>query len=290
MGDNQVHKGSELIPKLANHFRLSEEDRNELLPSGTQLKFENRVYWAITYLKHAGLLCYPSRGSCKITEVGLQVLSNPPELINLKYLRSFPLYQQWQLHMKSNKKGSQSSASAADNATSVTPDELIEESYANLTELLSTEILEKIKSCTPKFFEHLVIDLLLKMGYGGSKVEAGEVLGKSNDGGIDGLIKEDKLGLDTIYVQAKKWDSMVPIAQVRDFAGALLAKKAKKGIFITTSSFPSSAREFVASIEPRIVLIDGEQLAELMIEYDLGVSVKRTYQIKKLDLDYYEEN
>ncbi|CAG1770387.1 partial Mrr restriction system protein, partial [uncultured bacterium] len=263
LGDNQVHKRSDLIPQLADHFNLSGEDRNEVLPSGTQLKFENRVYWAITYLKHAGLLVYPSRGSCQVTGDGLGVLSNPPEFINLRFLRTFPLYRQWQESMKSNKTDSNAPVNNFEVSASVTPDELIEESYANLTELLSTEILEKIKSCTPKFFEHLVIDLLLKMGYGGSKVEAGEVLGKSNDGGIDGLIKEDKLGLDTIYVQAKKWDSMVPIAQVRDFAGALLAKKAKKGIFITTSSFPSSAREFVASIEPRIVLIDGEQLAEL---------------------------
>ena len=233
LGDNQIHKRSELIPQLAELLKLSEEDRNEVLPSGTQLKFENRVYWAITYLKHAGLLVYPSRGSCMVTDDGMRVLSNPPEIINLRYLRSFPLYQQWQENMKSNKKDSDARASVEEIPTNITPDELIEESYASLTELLSTEILDKIKSCTPKFFEYLVIDLLLKMGYGGSKVEAGEVLGKSSDGGIDGLIKEDKLGLDTIYVQAKKWDSMVPIAQVRDFAGALLANKAKKGIFIT---------------------------------------------------------
>lgn len=290
LGDDQIHKGSELIPKLADQLKLSEEDRNEMLASGNSLKFDNRVYWSLSYMKHAGLLYYPSRGNCRITEDGLKILSNPPQAIDFKYLYSIPQYRQYQERLRANRKGAKPETHLDAVSVELPIDEVIEESFSSLLKMLSTEILDKIKSCTPKFFEYLVVDLLLKMGYGGSKVEAGEVLGKSNDGGIDGLIKEDKLGLDTIYVQAKKWDSMVPIAQVRDFAGALLAKKAKKGIFITTSSFPSSAREFVASIEPRIVLIDGEQLAELMIEYDLGVSVKRTYQIKKLDLDYYEEN
>lgn len=290
LGDDQIHKGSELIPKLADQLKLSEEDRNEMLASGNSLKFDNRVYWSLSYMKHAGLLYYPSRGNCRITEDGLKILTNPPQAIDFKYLYSIPQYRQYQERLRANRKGAKPETHLDAVSVELPIDEVIEESFSSLLKMLSTEILDKIKSCTPKFFEYLVVDLLLKMGYGGSKVEAGEVLGKSNDGGIDGLIKEDKLGLDTIYVQAKKWDSMVPIAQVRDFAGALLAKKAKKGIFITTSSFPSSAREFVASIEPRIVLIDGEQLAELMIEYDLGVSVKRTYQIKKLDLDYYEEN
>lgn len=289
LGDRQIHKASELRMKIAGHFKLSESDRNEMLPSGTQLKLDNRVHWAISYLKHAGVLIYPSRGYCMITDDGMQLLSNPPEAINIKYLRRFPVFQQWQDLSKPNKRKLESTIESEGIVSVVTPDEEMENSYSEITKVLRTEIIEKIKSCSPRFFEQLVIDLLLKMGYGGSKIEAGEVLGKSNDGGIDGLIKEDRLGLDTIYVQAKKWENQVPVSQIRDFAGALLSKKAKKGIFIATSTFPNSARQYVASIEPRIVLIDGEQLAELMIEHDLGVSIKRTFAVKKLDLDYYEE-
>lgn len=289
LGDKQIHKASELRIKIANHFNLSEADQTEMLPSGTQLKLDNRVHWAISYLKHAGLLVYPSRGNCCITDDGVNVLAKPPENINIKYLRTFQVFQQWQDETKSNRRKVDISNEVEGLQVVSTPDEDMENSYTELTRVLRSEIIEKIKSCTPQFFEQLVIDLLLKMGYGGSKIEAGEVLGKSNDGGIDGLIKEDRLGLDIIYVQAKKWENVVPVSQVRDFAGALLSKKAKKGIFIATSSFPNTARQFVAAIEPRIVLIDGEQLAELMIEHDLGVSVKRTFPVKKLDLDYYEE-
>ncbi len=285
--DKQIHKSSELVSQIADQFNLSEEDRNEMLPSGTQLKLTNRVHWAISHMKHAGLLENTSRGSCRITDAGLDVLARSPELINLKYLRMFQVFKDWEDAFR-QPKGNESPVENGE-LIIVPPDELMETSHSELTKVLRSEILEKIKNCTPKFFEQLVIDLLLKMGYGGSKVEAGEVLGKSNDGGIDGLIKEDRLGLDTIYVQAKKWENSVPVSQVRDFAGALLSKKAKKGIFITTSSFPNSAKEFVASIEPRIVLIDGPQLAELMIEHDLGVSVKKTFAVKKLDIDYYEE-
>ncbi len=287
LGDKQIHKSSELVSQIADHFKLSEEDRNEMLPSGTQLKLTNRVHWAISRMKHAGLLENTSRGSCRITDAGLDVLSRSPNQINLKYLRTFQVFKDWENAFRQPK----ITEGQCDNGEILTipPEELMETSHTELTKVLQSEILDKIKSCSPKFFEQLVIDLLLKMGYGGSKVEAGEVLGKSNDGGIDGLIKEDRLGLDAIYVQAKKWENSVPVSQVRDFAGALLSKKAKKGIFITTSSFPNSAKEYVASIEPRIVLIDGEQLAELMIEHDLGVSVKKTFAVKKLDIDYYEE-
>ncbi len=295
LGDDNTHKVSHLIPKLANELGLSESERNEMFPSGTQFKLDNRVYWAASYLKHTDLLSYPQKGYLRITDAGKKVLKNPPDKINIKYLGNFEPFKEWQALIKANKltKNDSESAGQSDNEeitlTTETPDEKIENSYSELTSMLKTELIEKIKSCSPKFFERLVVDLLLKIGYGGSQAEAGEVISKSNDGGIDGIIKEDRLGLDTIYIQAKKWENMVQISQVRDFAGALLAKKAKKGIFITTSSFPDSARQFVASIDPRIVLIDGEQLAELMIEHDLGESVKRTYQIKKPDTDYYEE-
>ncbi|NUM72440.1 MAG: restriction endonuclease [Ignavibacteriaceae bacterium] len=290
LGDNQTHKVSDLTEKIADSFALSAEERNERLPSGVQTKLENRTNWSASYLKHAGLIEYPARGHVRITKSGMTVLKSPPQRIDRNYLNNFTPYVKWQETIKANKKKTGVTAEPEELAVvEETPDERMESSYSDLNRLLKSEIIEKIKTCSPKFFEGLVVDLFLKMGYGGSQAEAGEVLGKSNDGGIDGIIKEDRLGLDTIYIQAKKWENMVPISQVRDFAGALLAKKAKKGIFITTSSFPKSAHDFVASIDPRIVLIDGEQLADLMIEHDLGVSVRRTYQVKKLDIDYYEE-
>jgi restriction system protein len=288
LGDNQVHKSAELKVKISDLFSLTEEERRELLPSGTQLTIANRVYWAISYLKMAGLLSSPEKGSYTITVKGLEVLSNPPEKINIKFLRTIPEYKEWQERSKSSKVNPPA-AGQGDTISEITPDELLESSFAKLQDVLSLDIIDKIKSCTPEFFEGLVVDLLIRMGYGGSRSEAGKVLGKSHDGGVDGLIKEDKLGLDIIYIQAKKWDNTVPVSQVRDFAGSLLSKKARKGIFITTATFPKSAYEFIASIEPKIVLIDGEQLAELMIENNLGVTIKKSYEVKKIDLDYFEE-
>lgn len=169
-----------------------------------------------------------------------------------------------------------------------TPEEALEYAYLKLKNDLSRDLLETIKSCSPAFFEKLMVDLITKMGYGGSRKDAGKALGKTGDGGIDGIIKEDKLGLDTIYIQAKKWENTVPVREIRDFAGALLSKKARKGIFIATSNFPKSAYEFVESIEHKIILIDGERLTNLMFEFNVGVSTQSTYEVKKIDSDYFE--
>ena len=286
--DKQVHKSLELKKLISDKFNLTEDERKELLSSGTQFKIDNRVYWAISYLKNANLIHYPSRGSYQITENGLKILANAPEKINIKFLKTIPEFKQWQDTYR-NKQTTPTNVEHSEVIDEITPDELLDSSYSKLLEVLSIDLIDKIKSCTPRFFEILVIDLLIKMGYGGSRAEAGKILGKSHDGGIDGLIKEDKLGLDTIYIQAKKWDSAVPISQIRDFAGSLLSKKAKKGIFITTSSFPRTAYDFAASIEPKIVLIDGTELAELMIENNIGVATKRNYEVKRIDLDYFEE-
>ncbi len=176
------------------------------------------------------------------------------------------------------------------NGADQTPEELLEMAYQKLHTELSKEVLEIVKSCSPAFFERLVIDLLITMGYGGSRREAGQAMGKSGDGGIDGLIKEDKLGLDVIYLQAKKWENAVPVKEIRDFTGALASKKAKKGIFITTSSFPKSAYDFVSQVEYKIILIDGERLADLMIENSVGLSTINTYHVKTIDFDYFEDN
>ncbi|GGB24824.1 restriction endonuclease [Puia dinghuensis] len=268
---------------------MTEEEKTELLPSGNQPVIDNRVGWARTYLKNAQLLENPRRGILKISEAGKQLLDTRPQRIDIRYLNTLPGFKEWRESSSAKEDESGPVVEKTEIETGKTPEELLEYSFISIKEQLASELLEKVKSCPPVFFEILVIDLLIRMGYGGSRKEAGQVIGRSGDGGIDGLIKEDKLGLDTIYVQTKRWGNQVTIHQVRDFAGSLLGRKAKKGILISTSSYPASAKEFVTSIEPKIVLIDGKELAELMIEYNIGVAPKKTYEVKRLDTDYFEE-
>jgi restriction system protein len=289
--DGNEHPLRDVITEISDQFNLTEEERLQLLPSANQTMISNRVGWARTYLKKANLLETPKRAILKITADGINILSKSLSRIDVKFLQTLPKFQEWQSSYanKSDDIAESENENKIEIQTGKTPEELLDYSHTQLKEELASEIIDKIKSCSPAFFELLVIDLLIKMGYGGSRKEAGEVLGKSGDGGIDGIIKEDKLGLDTIYIQAKRWENTVTIHQVRDFAGSLLSKKAKKGIFITTSSYPASAKEFVNSIEPKIVLIDGNELANLMIEYKVGVSVKKVYEVQRLDSDYFEE-
>lgn len=280
--DGQLHSMREAIEALAIEFDLSEEERKELLPSGKQSVFDNRVNWAKTYLKKAILLEYPQRGFFRITERGLNVLVQAPQEINNSLLRQFPEFGLFQYSNKELDRSSQ--------IENVTPQESIGDIYKKLRKELEVELLETIKSCSPAFFETLVVDLLVKMGYGGSIQDAGKAIGKSGDGGIDGIIKEDKLGLDIVYVQAKRWDNTVVGRQeIQKFVGALHGQKARKGVFITTSKFSSNAQEYVSLIESRIVLIDGEQLALYMIDNNLGVAVAETYEIKKVDLGYFTD-
>jgi restriction system protein len=289
--DGKEHALRDIISEISDQFTLTEEERVQLLPSANQTMISNRVGWARTYLKKANLLETPKRAVLKITEDGVNILAKSLPRIDVKFLQTLPKFQEWQSSYATKIDDIElaENENKIEIQTGKTPEELLDYSYSQLKEELASEIIDKIKSCSPAFFELLVIDLLIKMGYGGSRKEAGEVLGKSGDGGIDGIIKEDKLGLDTIYIQAKRWENTVTIHQVRDFAGSLLSKKAKKGIFITTSSYPASAKEFVSSIEPKIVLIDGNELANLMIEYKVGVSVKKVYEVQRLDSDYFEE-
>ena len=287
ISDGKVYKFRNLIDLLSEDFQLTEEEQKELLPSGQQPIFDNRVGWANTYMKKAGLIKSEKRGYLQISELGQKVLSDNPKEINIKFLRQFDSFNEF---TKVKKNGSVKSKEIKEiTEEEQTPEEMLEYAHQKLTNDLSQELIETIKICSPRFFENLVIDLLLSMGYGGSRVDAGRAIGKSSDGGIDGIIKEDKLGLDIIYVQAKRWENTVPTREIRDFAGALLAKKAKKGIFITTSNFPKSAIEFVGQIEPKIILIDGQRLGELMIEFDVGVSTQRNYKVKRIDSDYFEE-
>lgn len=284
VSNGKEFKFREIVELLAQSFELTEAERRERLPSGTQWLFDNRVGWANTYLKKSGLLQSEKRGFVQITELGLQVLRSKPQIINASYLRQFDSFNQFVGYTQTNKEHE----AEKDIETPQTPEEELEGIWTNLNRTLAAELLQKVKQIDASQFEKLVVDLLLAMGYGGSRQEAGSIVGKSGDGGIDGIIKEDRLGLDKIYLQAKRWENTVPIKEVRDFAGALMAQKAHKGVFIATSDFPKSAYEFVQNIDRTIVLIDGLRLAELMIEFEMGVSVKETYRIKEIDLDYFE--
>ena len=286
--DNELHKFRDVVEFLSDHFELKESERNELLPSGSQAIFDNRVGWAKFYLTKAGLLKTEKRGVYQITEQGQTFLKSKPTELKSKDLEKFQQYVDFKnsIIKKSPIHSNQVHDSIEEKET---PEEALEYAYLKLKDDLSRDLLSTIKNCSPSFFEKLVVDLITKMGYGGSRKDAGEALGKSGDGGIDGIIKEDKLGLDTIYIQAKKWENPVPVREIRDFAGALLSKKARKGIFIATSSFPKSAYEFVASIEHKIILIDGERLTDLMFEFNVGLSTQSSYDVKKIDFDYFEE-
>jgi len=281
IGDKKEHSMRESIEKLANEFDLTDEDRKALLPSGIQKVFDNRVNWSKTYLKKAGLLENKRRGYFNITDEGLKVLEQNPPKIDINFLMQFPGYVEFRT-------GGKDKPVTTDD-TPVTPEEILENSYQNLRNNIAQELLSSVKFCSPEFFEKLVVDLLLNMGYGGSRRDAGEAIGRSGDGGIDGIIKEDKLGLDTIYIQAKKWENTVSRPEIQKFAGALQGQQAKKGIFITTSSFSKGAREYANIIDSKIVLIDGEILAQLMIDYDIGVSKIKSYDLKKIDTDYFTE-
>ena len=289
LADGKEYGLSETHDALAELFNLPDEELRELLPSGRQKIFRNRVGWAGTYLKKAGLLTSPKRAHFRISEKGLSLLKEKPTEITAKLLTRYDDFVEFQSIKKVKKDKSDLVQSSIDVAAQ-SPEESLEYAYQKLHSELSIELLNLIKSCSPDFFEKLVIDLLIKMGYGGSRREAGQAMGKSGDGGIDGIINEDKLGLDVIYLQAKRWENTVPVKEIRDFTGALASKKAKKGIFITTSSFPNSVYEFVTQVEYKIILIDGERLAELMIEHGVGLSTINTYNVKTIDSDYFEEN
>ena len=292
LGDGQEHTRQQLIGEVANHFQLTEEQRNQLIR--TRMKktiVENRVDFASINLRKAELVFSPRKGVFLITELGKQLLKSPPTVINLTFLKkNYPVFAEWlKTRVKRKNADTAMESDGEIQVLSQTPEEIFEETYSLLRQDLADELLEQIKAKPSGFFERLVVDLLLKMGYGGSHQNAGKVVGKSGDGGIDGIINEDKLGLDTIYIQAKRYDNPVPISHIRDFAGTLSGKKTKKGIFITTSSFPQTAYEFVKTIDGRIVLIDGEQLAELMIDNNLGVTTQYSYEIKRMDSDYFED-
>lgn len=286
LADWKDHTLSDTEEHLADHFKLTPIERAELLPSGQQVIFKNRLGWARTYLKKAMLLEVPRRGVFKLTERGAQVLASKPTRIDMKFLEQFQEYLDFKELSRPDK--GQRHVSENSNPQS-TPEETIELAYLSLREQLAQELLSRILSCSPTFFEQLVVELLVKMGYGGSRRDAGERIGQTGDGGIDGIIKEDRLGLDTIFIQAKRWQGTVGRPEIQKFVGALQGQRAKKGVFITTSSYTADAVDYASRIDTKVVLIDGKRLADLMMDFDVGVSAAASYVVKRIDSDYFEE-
>jgi restriction system protein len=284
IADGQEHAVRDATAAIGQQFKLTDEEWSEMLPSGRAPLFYNRVAWAKTHLKKAGLIVQPKRGVILISQRGRDVLSKAPARIDVRLLQQFPEYTQ-QIAPAELEMGD-----LTVEAATASPEEILERAHAEISKGLAEELIESNKQCSPEFFERLVVKLLLTMGYGGSQIEAGKAVGKSGDGGIDGVINEDRLGLDAIYLQAKRWEGSVGEGPIRDFKGALDAKGASKGVFITTSTFTPAAQAAAKNSRSyRIVLIDGQRLAQLMIEHDLGVSVSATYQLKRIDSDFFAD-
>lgn len=283
--DGKEHSLSEALDPIADTFSLSEDERKELLPSGQQSIFTKRVGWARTYLKQSGLIEATRRGFFKISQRGIGVLKKKPASIDVKYLEQFPEFLEFR-----NRHKERNEVAENNDVSQETPEESLESAYQKLRSDLGQELLRQVRQCTPSFFEKLVIDLLVKMGYGGTRKDAGNAVGRSGDGGIDGIIKEDRLGLDIIYVQAKRWEGTVGRPEIQKFAGALQGQRARKGIFITTSNFTGDAADYVSRIDSKIVLLDGDALSQLMIDHGVDVATTANYEIKRVDSDYFTED
>jgi len=285
--DGEEHTNRETIDSLAEEFGLTDEEQKQLLPSGQQRVFDNRIAWARAHMKMALLIENTRRGVFRITERGKEVLQKPPSKMDLRFLRRFPEYAE--IRDKHQRNRTENGSTETEEQESKTPEEQLEEAYETLRGNLATELVSQLKAASPSFFEKVVVEVLVKMGYGGSRKDAGQAIGRSGDEGIDGIIKEDRLGLDIIYIQAKKWENTISRPEIQKFAGALQGKRARKGIFITTSDFSKSAQEYVSSIDSKIILIDGQQLAQHMIDFNVGAATEAIYELKRLDSDYFND-
>ncbi len=285
--DNAEHAIRDAYSALAGEMGLTKDDRAELLPSGRQETYKNRIGWARTYLTKAGLLEHTKRGHFKITERGLKELQDSSDQLSTTYLKKFDEFVEFQTPNRQDE--GPVDPELVTNRGSETPEESIERAISELNLQLSTEILDALRQSSPSFFEHVVVELLVAMGYGGSRKEAGQVVGKSGDGGIDGIIKEDRLGLDAIYVQAKRWENVVGRPEIQKFVGALQGQRAQKGIFITTSWYSQEAIDYAEQVQNKVVLIDGKSLAQHMIQHGIGTTTIGTYSVKRLDSDYFFE-
>lgn len=288
ISDSKEHKMRSVTDGLAQQLGVTEDEKKELLPSGAAPVFYNRTAWAKTYLKKAGLIDSPKQGIVIITKRGLEVLKKNPTSIDVKFLKQFSEFVEFQTTKRDDERVG---TDVVEDISTETPEEALETAYLKIRKALAQDLLNKVITLSPAFFERLVVELLVKMGYGGSIKDAGRAIGKSGDEGIDGTIKEDKLGLDIIYIQAKRWQpgNVVGRPELQKFVGALAGQGAKKGIFITTSSFTKDALEYIPRNETKIVLIDGQQLSQHMIDYNLGVTSVNNYEVKRMDSDYFGE-
>ena len=284
--DGAEHINRDLVSELADQFGLTEDERREMLPSGGARLFDNRVGWAKTHISQAGLLESPRRAVSVITERGRAVLKDYPDRVDLRVLGTFEDYKEFRNRRKSPEEQAESDEETANTQT---PEESLENAYQKVRRQIEADLLTSIMDNPPDFLERVVVDLVVRMGYGGSRKDAGEALGKSGDEGIDGIIKEDPLGLDIIYLQAKRWEGTVGRPEIQKFAGALQGQRARKGIFITTSSFSADALNYVSMIDSKIILIDGIRLAKLMFDHGIGVSSASTYEVKRIDSDYFTD-
>jgi len=287
--DGNEHTMRVLTELLNDNFGLSDQERSELLPSGQQSIFSNRVAWAKSHLKYAGLLENPTRGRVRISELGRKVIAENPQVINVKFLKRFPSYCEFigKSELKADAEGTGMATVIEEERT---PLEMIDTAYRSLVLATSKEVLSRLKICSPSFFENIVVKLLVAMGYGGVAGH-GTVTGKSGDGGIDGVIWQDQLGLDVVCIQAKRWEGSVGRPIVQGFVGSMDYYRARKGVIITTSIFTKDSLDFVHRIEgKKVVLIDGERLVDLMLEHDLGVTTTKTYQLKEVSNDFFDES
>jgi len=288
LSDGQERSMRDMVELLASRFSLTEEERLEMLPSGQSKVFNNRVGWAKTHLKNAGLVDNPTRGRVRISAAGREAFGRNPEWIDMKFLRQFDGYRKFIGELKDEETDGTSGDQVQKDSQS-TPLELFETSFSTLRAALAEDLLSRLIECSPQFFEQIVVKLLHAMGYGGQFGE-GRVTNYSHDGGIDGVINEDKLGLDVVCVQAKRWQGTVSRPTIQSFVGSMDMIRAKKGVVITTSDFSRDAVEFVDRIEgKRVVLINGKHLAQLMIDHDVGVSTTGTYKLKEVSNDFFEE-
>jgi restriction system protein len=280
--EHTIREAREIISKV---FELSPIDLEEKLPSGTQTTFENRVFWAKSYFVQAKVLESPRRGSFKITDRGRDLLKQGHKRIDIRILNQYPEFIEFHTAKKKIQEEPEKQVNQFE-----TPEELLQKSYLSIRSELGANLLDRIKNNSPRFFEHLVVDLMVAMGYGGTREDASESIGKTGDEGIDGIIKEDRLGLDVIYLQAKRWEGTVGRPELQKFVGALHGQRAKKGVFITTGNFSNDATNYVKNIDPRVILIDGDKLVNYMIDFNLGTTTATTYEIKKVDSDYFTED
>jgi len=287
--DGKEYKARDLTDLLAEEFNVTDEERKELLTSGNQGIFDNRVGWAKSYLKKAGLISSPQRATFIITDLGQETLKEGLNRIDAKYLRKFPSFLEF-VHPSHEESGNISDESI-DISNNETPAETLDNAYQEIRKSLASDLLNKVMELSPAFFERLVVKLLVSMGYGGSITDAGKAIGKSGDEGIDGTIKEDKLGLDIIYIQAKRWapGSVVGRPEIQKFVGALAGQGAKKGIFITTADYTNEAKSYIPRNETKIVLIDGKMLAQLMVDNNIGCTTQHAYELKEIDEDFFDE-